>query len=205
MRNHFVQELRYHFVKITIFSAAVAAEKSESSNTHYKHLRLREFLSVFVHFLKRNHLNLNSLILMRQNHSVYAMPLTKEITKTKVEIEPELLTETQEEDQVIVHCSFYNDPSVYIGDVGVRVWKETYIIDEQSKAMNQMIKAFGIVYQPQWHFIKPGDTKKFTMVFNALPKSCVSFTLAEIIPQAGAFVVKGIRRNHTDIYSVKLE
>lgn len=132
------------------------------------------------------------------------MPLIEEITKTKIDIDPEILTEVQEEGQVVVHCSFYNDPSIYIGEIGVRVWKETFIIDESTGYMNQMVKAFGIVYQPDWYFIMPGETKRFTMVFEALPKSCTSFTLAEIIPQSGAFVVKGIKRNNSDIYSVKL-
>jgi hypothetical protein len=133
------------------------------------------------------------------------MPLIKEIIKTKVEIDPEVLTEIEEEAQVVVHCSFYNDPSVYIGEIGVRVWKETFIIDEQTGIQNKMVKAFGIVYQPNWYFIKPGETKRFTMIFDALPKTCVSFTLAEIIPQSGAFVVKGIKRNNSDIYNVKLD
>lgn len=133
------------------------------------------------------------------------MPEVKEIDEVEIKIDPELLIETEEEGQVIVHCSFYNDPRLYVGDIGVRVWKETFLIDEQSGLMNQMVKAFGIVYQPKWYFIQPGETKKFTMVFEALPKSCKSFTLAEIIPQSGAFVVKGIRRNATDIYHVKLD
>ena len=133
------------------------------------------------------------------------MPLIKEIIKTKVEIDPEVLTEIEEEAQVVVHCSFYNDPSVYIGEIGVRVWKETFIIDEQTGIQNKMVNAFGIVYQPNWYFIKPGETKRFTMIFDALPKTCVSFTLAEIIPQSGAFVVKGIKRNNSDIYNVKLD
>ncbi|PCJ66029.1 MAG: hypothetical protein COA58_08110 [Bacteroidetes bacterium] len=133
------------------------------------------------------------------------MPLIKEITKTKVEIDSEVLTKVEEEAQVVVHCSFYNDPSMYIGEIGVRVWKETFIIDEATGTKNQMVKAFGIVYQPDWYFIKPGENKRFTMIFDALSKSCTSFTLAEIIPQSGAFVVKGIQRNNSDIYSVKLD
>ncbi len=123
----------------------------------------------------------------------------------QVQIDPELQTMIEEEGQVIVHCSFYNDPSIYLGEVGVRVWKETFLIDEQSGQLNQMVRALGVVYEPNWYFIQPGETKKFTMLFDALPKSCNSFTLAEIIPQSGAFVVKNIPRNKTDIYNVNLE
>lgn len=106
---------------------------------------------------------------------------------------------------MIVHCSFYSDPSIHFGEMGVRVWKETFLIDEATGIKVPMIKALGIVYQPDWYFLAPGETKRFTMIFEALPKSCVSFTLAEIINQPGAFVVKGIKRNNSDIYSVRLD
>ena len=89
--------------------------------------------------------------------------------------------------------------------MGVRVWKETFLIDEATGVRVPMIKALGIVYQPDWYFLAPGETKRFTMIFEALPKSCVSFILAEIINQPGAFVVKGIKRNNSDIYSVRLD
>jgi len=133
------------------------------------------------------------------------MSIIEENIQIKVHIDPQIFTEIQEEAQVVVHCSFYNDPSIYIGEVGVRVWKETFIVSEQDSTINQLVKAFGIVYQPDWYFIQPGDTKRFTMVFDGLPKSCVSFTLLEIINQPGAFVVKGIKRNNSDIYHVRLD
>jgi hypothetical protein len=133
------------------------------------------------------------------------MPIIKETTETKISIEPDILEQIEEEAQVVIHCSFYNDPTLFEGDMALRVWQETFIIDEQSGAMCQMVKAFGIVYQPLWEFIKPGRTKRFTMVFDALPKSCKSFTLAEIINQPGPFIVKGIKRNNSDIYSVRLD
>ncbi len=135
------------------------------------------------------------------------MPRIVEIPETKVlvDLDEELLAELEEEGQVIVHCSLYNDPTIYAGEIGVRVWKETFLIDEQTGVMNQMVRAFGIVYQPDWHYVKSGQTKKFTMIFDALPKHCRTFTLAEIIPQPGAFIVKGIKRNNSDIYSIKLD
>jgi hypothetical protein len=130
------------------------------------------------------------------------MPL---IEKTEIQLDPKILTEIQEEAQVIVHCSFYNDSTLYFGEMGVRVWKETFLIDEATGVKVQMIKALGIVYQPDWYFLAPGETKRFTMIFEALPKTCVSFTLAEIINQPGAFVVKGILRNNSDVYHVRLD
>jgi hypothetical protein len=131
------------------------------------------------------------------------MPLIEEITK--IAIDPQILAEVQEEAQVIVHCSFYNDPQVYFGEMGVRVWKETFLIDDATGVKVPLIKALGIVYQPDWYFLAPGETKRFTMIFEALPKSCTSFTLAEIINEPGAFVVKGILRKNSDVYSVRLD
>jgi hypothetical protein len=133
------------------------------------------------------------------------MPLIEEITKTKIAVDVQILAEVQEEAQVIVHCSFYNDPNLYFGEMGVRVWKETFLIDEATGVKVPLMKALGIVYQPDWYFLAPGETKRFTMIFEALPKKCTSFTLAEIINQPGAFVVKGILRKNSDVYSVRLD
>jgi len=133
------------------------------------------------------------------------MPLIEENTETKIAIDSQILAEVQEEGQVIVHCSFYNDPKVFFGEMGVRVWKETFLIDDATGVKVPLMKALGIVYQPNWYFLAPGETKRFTMIFEALPKSCTSFTLAEIIKEPGAFVVKGILRKNSDVYSVRLD
>ncbi|MFB1004651.1 MAG: hypothetical protein QMC70_11010 [Bacteroidia bacterium] len=131
------------------------------------------------------------------------MPHTTEITK--IQVDPQILTEIEEEAQVIVHCSFYNDPNQYVGEMGVRVWKDTFLIDEATGIKVPMIKALGIVYQPDWYFLASGETKRFTLIFEALPKSCISFTLAEIINQPGAFIVTGILRNNSDVYNARLD
>jgi len=67
------------------------------------------------------------------------MPIIEEDIETKVHIDPQILTEIEEEAQVIVHCSFYNDPSLYFGEMGVRVWKETFLIDEATDIKVPMI------------------------------------------------------------------
>lgn len=133
------------------------------------------------------------------------MPLIEEDIQTEINIDAQILTEIQEEAQVIVHCSFYNDPTLYYGEMGLRVWRETYLIDEATGIQYPLIKALNIVYQPNWCFIGPGETKHFTMIFEALPKSCTSFTLAELINQPGPFIVRGISRKPSDVYRVKLD
>ena len=87
----------------------------------------------------------------------------------------------------------------------VKEGEELAELHDQIVVKVPMIKALGIVYQPDWYFLAPGETKRFTMIFEALPKSCTSFTLAEIINQPGAFVVNGILRNNSDIYSARLD
>ena len=44
----------------------------------------------------------------------------------------------------------------------------------------------------------------FTLVFTGLPKDCERFDLKEEIPEEGGFFVSDIRRNGTDVYSVKV-
>ena len=133
------------------------------------------------------------------------MPFIEEDIATKIHIDPEILTEIQEEAQVIVHCSFYNDPALYFGEMGLRVWRETFLIDEATGSKYPLIKALNIVYEPAWCFIGPGETKNFTMIFAALPKSCASFTLAELINQPGPFIIRGIARKASDVYRVRLD
>lgn len=124
------------------------------------------------------------------------------LIESKPTIDVELATDVEEEGQVIVHCSMFNSMNE---PMGVRVWKETYLICNQTGAKRQLIKAINIVYQPQWELVFPGKTKRWTMLFERLPKSCTSFTFKEIINQPGAFLVSDIDRNRRDVYRVKLD
>ena len=128
--------------------------------------------------------------------------LTLPDIETEVEVTPEILSSIEEEGQVIVHCSFHNQ---YPEMMGVRVWKSTFLICESSGYKSQLIRAFDIPYQPNWYRVPPGATKRFTMVFEALPKSCNSFTFMEIIHQPGPFIVTGIARNNSDVYHIRLD
>jgi hypothetical protein len=132
------------------------------------------------------------------------MPDTLEEIKEKVQIDTQLTSDVDEEGQVIVHCSFHNADEEGFGPMGIRVWKSTFLIDEATGFRRPLIKAFNICYQPEWMFVLPGQTKKFTMVFEKLNKACKSFTFKEVIPQSGAFEVKGIKRNKSDVYHINL-
>jgi hypothetical protein len=126
-------------------------------------------------------------------------------TITKPTISPELLeslkTQTDIEKQVIVHCCF---PASSSSDMFIRIWSSTFLIDEKIGHRSSLIHHENISLFPYWTEVPPMKDYWFTLVFSGLPKSCVSFDFAEIIPQEGGFLVSNIKRNGTDVYRIKL-
>ena len=115
-------------------------------------------------------------------------PITEPIT--------EILTDTEEKGIVIVHCRVP-------GPAGVRIWQSTFLFDKASNHRSKLLHVENIYVFPRWYFFE-GPSHTFTLYFEALPKDCTAFDLAEIIPQPGGFVVHGISRNVTDVYKVDL-
>ncbi len=126
-------------------------------------------------------------------------------TVTKPKIAPEILEElqtlTDREKQVIVHCCF---PATASDDFLIRIWPTTYLLDEDSAHQSQLIYHENITLFPYWTEVPAMKDYWFTLVFSGLPKGCTSFELKEVIPQAGGFEVKNIKRNQSDIYRVCL-
>lgn len=122
-----------------------------------------------------------------------AIDLTKEVKL-------ELLSDTEETGQVIVHGRFSCRASWEL----VRVWKTTYLIDRSSGHRSQLLFAENICMAPMWTALKMGETLRFTLIFEALPKGCNVFDFAEIIPEPGGFLIENIRRNRQDIYTIDL-
>lgn len=110
--------------------------------------------------------------------------------KTEVKIDVKILE--AEERQTIVHCTCGED-------YAYRIWPSTCLIEHDTGKRSKLITAFNISFAPQWTL---NDGRGFTLIFEGLSKSCVSFDLKEIIPQDGGFEVTGIQRNHTDVYQV---
>jgi hypothetical protein len=106
-------------------------------------------------------------------------------------------TSSSEEQQVIVHCLFRSGEWARI-----RIWNTTYLCDNHSDHRSRLLNAFNISYYPVWMFVPPDKTISFTLVFEALPKTCTDFDLFEDIPASGGFFVRNIRRNKSDVYSV---
>ncbi len=127
-------------------------------------------------------------------------------TIPKPEIAQEILESLkekfEEEKQVIVHCCFPATP--FWGNL-VRVWRSTYLIDQNSGHKSSLLFAENISFFPQWTIVPPMQDFWFTLIFSGLPKDCVSFDLKEMIPEASGFYVQNIKRNSSDIYRVKID
>lgn len=125
------------------------------------------------------------------NHEPYMSESTAKETLTQQ------LTDTDEQGIVIIHCTVP-------GPAGVRVWQSTFLFDKISNHRSKLLHAENITMFPNWYFFD-GPSHTFTLYFEALPKDCVVFDMAEIIPQPGGFLVAGIKRNATDVYRVDIE
>ncbi|MBS7332562.1 hypothetical protein [Faecalibacter bovis] len=116
----------------------------------------------------------------------------------EVFIATELLTQIEEESQVIVHC--HMDCTEFAD--AARIWPSTYIIDNATGIRYQLVHSEGITMAPNWTYIPEGSSLHFTLFFKGLPKSCKSFDLVEIISQPGGFECRNIPRNNNDVYHV---
>lgn len=128
--------------------------------------------------------------------------LTQIQTKVKIanKLKAELLSDMDEESQVIVHFT-YKSNSFY---EGLRVWKTTYLIPKESKRISTLVTVDNISMYPIYTYTPSGKTLKFTLIFSGLSKSCKTFDLIEQIPEPGGFIYKNIKRNKTDIYHIEL-
>jgi hypothetical protein len=125
------------------------------------------------------------------------------ITKPKVQISPEILselkTQVHEQGQVVVHCiQEIQEPTL------IRIWPTTYLYDHHSAHKSELVHAMNISYFPQWKPIGQGENS-FTLIFSGLPESCIVFDLIEHCDnQNGAFKVLNITRTESDVYYVRI-
>jgi len=104
----------------------------------------------------------------------------------------------EEECQVIVHCSIF----AYSFE-GLRIWKNTNLIDHHTGKKSILTHAENIPFYPQAMVCERGQYH-FTLFFKGLPKNCEVFDLFEDIPEYGGFLKKNIQRNSSDVYQIKL-
>ncbi len=119
--------------------------------------------------------------------------------KIDAKLRSEILAQVEEEGMVIVHCAFSTDI-----DMCVRIWKTTFLIDRVSGSKSPLMNAFNITYAPVWELVEAGTTKRFTLIFSSLPKSCEVFDLIEEVPDSFGFEIFDIKRNSTDVYNVNV-
>lgn len=108
--------------------------------------------------------------------------------------------EVQQDSHVYVHC-YFNNPGM---DMLIRIWRSTYLVDNGSSYRAKLVHAENISFAPQWTMIPDRKSFRFLLIFEGLPKSCITFNLLEDIPQAGGFFVENISRNETDVYHVDI-
>lgn len=125
------------------------------------------------------------------------------VVRPRVEIDAKtkrkLKVHKQEESQVVVHCVYHSENSSRI-----RLWKTTYLLPHDSSFKAKLVHAEGIDIYPEWSYLELNEIRSFTLYFSALPKSCKSFDLHEIIPEPGGFRATNIRRNYADVYHIKI-
>ncbi len=114
-------------------------------------------------------------------------------------LKEEILGQIREEGTVIVHCSY-----TALLDEGIRIWNSTVLVDRQSGSRSRLLHAENIPVAPVWMQIWAGTTARFTLIFAPLPKTCELFDLFEDIPLPGAFHIRDIRRNKSDVYRVTI-
>lgn len=128
------------------------------------------------------------------------MPILKPNITIDESLKEAVAQQHDDESQVIVHC--YYAESAY--ESQIRIWPSTFLKDCQSGTPSKLLLVDNISIMPQWTFIPPFTPHRFTLYFAGLPKTCSVFDLVEEIPEPGAFIVRDIARNKTDVYHLYL-
>jgi len=124
------------------------------------------------------------------------------IEKTKIEIDEELLTSSEEKGYTYLHCIYYTSPK-WSGGWWVNIWKTSYLVCNGIKY--PLIHAIDIPYAPQKHFLHyTGDSLKFTLIFPALPKECKTFDFIEECRGGRGLSARGIIRSESGIHKVRV-
>lgn len=126
------------------------------------------------------------------------LPTPAPDVETDIALEQETIV--IEEGHIYVHCHFHNTYK----DMLIRIWKTTFLIDQQSPNRAPLIHAENISFAPVWTPVPDGKIFSFLLIFGSLPKSCRVFDLVEEIAQPGGFEFRNIARNENDVYHVEL-
>jgi hypothetical protein len=130
------------------------------------------------------------------------MPEIIELPAIKPIVDPvlkeQLSTLIDDQEIVIVHCQI----KALSEDMGIRIWKSTYLCENNSSHRSKLIHAENITIFPYWTLVNNEQIHHFTLYFSGLSKKCTSFDLIEFIPENGGFEKLNIQRNKENIYHV---
>ncbi len=122
------------------------------------------------------------------------------IEKPKARIDKKVLKSLQEyastEGQVIIHGFVKTQAE----EMYIRIWPTTFLLDQLSSYQSELVHFEKISGFPVWTLVPARTEFVFTLIFSALPKSCIIFDLVELIPQSNGFQVLNILRNNSDVY-----
>jgi hypothetical protein len=119
------------------------------------------------------------------------------MTKTFIGALAEL---SEKRDKVILNCKITGDED----NESVRIWDSTFLVNDKLNHKSKLINAFNISRYPEWTKIEIGEILNFKLEFTPLPEECSEFDLIEDIPESGGWVLRGIKRNRSDIYEIEI-
>jgi hypothetical protein len=132
---------------------------------------------------------------------------TRIIERPKVEIAAEVLrllaSQTEEQGQVILH--FLYQVNIFSFGNKIRIWPTSFLYDLHSDHKSELVHVENISIYPNWLDLYPGQNHFFTLIFTGLPKSCTIFDFIEECGGGqGAFEVRNIKRNESDVYYIRM-
>lgn len=128
------------------------------------------------------------------------IPVIQPKIKLNKRTKKKLLNKADEESQVIVHCVF----KAHLEDCRIRIWKSTFLYSKNNTHKSKLLHIENISVAPRWTDLKRGESRTFTLIFSALPKSCKVFDFVEEIKEPMEFTVRNIARNKSDVYTITL-
>lgn len=138
---------------------------------------------------------------VRSANPVVIEPPVKIKPSVDIEILSAIAADTMEDSYVYVHC-YLDNPTK---DMLIRVWKTTFLVDNDSGARSRLIHAEKVSFAPLWTLVPEVGTYNFLLIFSALPKSCQTFELIEHVPTSGGFHVPNISRSVSDVYHINIQ